>query len=185
MTETWDGRPENPEQRRAHWLRRKGGGLEAWTWDPDADGCGTEYSGAWHEADGDGQPEEMARWFNYEGPCLTPAELAAQVEAAQRKMREDAASLVERIPEWGGQDYYCDSCKSGAIYPDREDVARDLRALPLTPSPLADMLAEAERCGMERAAQIAAMYGQGKQGMAASRQIVAAIRAAAGKEAGQ
>jgi hypothetical protein len=42
---------------------------------------------------------------------------------------ERRARNTSRIPEWGGQDYYCDSCKGGAIYPDREDVARDLRAL--------------------------------------------------------
>ena len=179
MTETWDGRPENPERDGAHRIGFENSEHD-WIWRATPAPFWVTHTGQFVA------PEHtVSRRARYLGPCLTPAEVAAQVEATQRKMREDAASLVERIPEWGGQDYYCDSCKSGAIYPDREDVARDLRALPLTPSPLADMLAEAERCGMERAAQIAAMYGQGKQGMAASRQIVAAIRAAAGKEAGQ
>lgn len=76
---------------------------------------------------------------------LRPADLAAARAAARAEgaeaMREACAKHVERIPEWGGQDYYCDSCKGGAIYPDREDVARDLRALPI---PAADALARRE-----------------------------------------
>lgn len=95
------GVPLNPERIGAHWLRRKSGGLEAWAWDPDADGCGTEYSGAWQEADGDGQPDDMARWAIYEGPCLTPAEVAALVEQARREgakaMRDECRAEMCRL----------------------------------------------------------------------------------------
>ena len=79
-----------------------------------------------------------------------PASLAAARAEGAEAMREACAKHVERITEWGGQDYYCDSCKGGAIYPDREDVARDLRALPI---PAADALArrEAEKRRIARA----------------------------------
>jgi hypothetical protein len=33
------------------------------------------------------------------------------------------------VAEWGGQDYYCESCKGGVIYPDRNEVATTIRAL--------------------------------------------------------
>ncbi len=101
MTNGWPdaerpGVPINPERDAFHWIRRKGSQWhEAWRWDPDADGCGTEYSGAWAEADGDGVPLEMARWYEYAGPCLTPAEVAALVEAARREEREACAALCE------------------------------------------------------------------------------------------
>jgi hypothetical protein len=92
--ESKPGVPLNPHKHGAHWLQRKpgSGGLEAWAWDPDADGCGTEYSGAWQEGDGDGQPEDIARWFIYLGPCHTPAEVAALVAQARRAAFEEAAA---------------------------------------------------------------------------------------------
>jgi hypothetical protein len=75
--------PLNPELNRFHWLLRKGEQWpEAWRWDPDADGCGTEYSGAWAESEGDGQPEDMAKWYRYLGPALTPAEVDARLADA-------------------------------------------------------------------------------------------------------
>lgn len=50
---------------------------------------------------------------------------------------------------------------------------------------LAQMLAEAERKGMQRAAKIADNYGQGKQGMATSEAIVKAILAEMKRESTQ
>ena len=71
------GVPTLPEVDAFHWLlRRNGAWPEAWLWQSDADGCGTEYSGAWAESDGDGQPDTMARWYSYLGPCHTPQEVA-------------------------------------------------------------------------------------------------------------
>lgn len=58
-------------------------------------------------------------------------ELAAREAAAFQRGLEAAAAHVETVREWRGQDYYCDSCKDGAIYPDREDVAAAIRALPV------------------------------------------------------
>lgn len=79
----WDGRPQMPEVDAFHWLlRRNAAWAEAWLWQADADGCGTEHSGAWSESDGDGQPETMARWYSYLGPCLTPSEVQAREAAA-------------------------------------------------------------------------------------------------------
>ena len=86
-------------------MRRGVALAEAWRWDPDADGCGTEYSGAWAEADGDGQPEIMARWYSYIGPCITPsdhADLAGENKALRAEvaaLREAAALVQGKIVE--------------------------------------------------------------------------------------
>jgi hypothetical protein len=91
MSDKWDGVPLNPELNRFHWLLRKGEQWpEAWRWNPDADGCGTEYSGAWAESEGDGQPEGMAKWYRYLGPCFTPVEVDARVSEARRVALFDA-----------------------------------------------------------------------------------------------
>lgn len=77
----WDGLPPGEAATRDgwHWLRRKPGGMpEAWLWSDDGEG-----NYRWLE-DGDGDPEGMARWFDYLGPCLLPAEVAAAV-AAERE----------------------------------------------------------------------------------------------------
>jgi hypothetical protein len=110
----------------------------------------------------------------------TPAEVAALVAAGQEAMREACAAHIEAVREWAGQDHYCDSCKGGAIYPDREDEARRVRALPLPDAPgaLARMIAEAEVRGMERAAGMAALM-EAKDVAAAILTEAAAIRAAA------
>jgi hypothetical protein len=92
------GMPPNPELNRFHWLLRKGEQWpEAWRWDPDADGCGTEYSGAWAESEGDGQPEGMAKWYHYLGPCLTPAEVDARIAAERDAFRAENARLREAL----------------------------------------------------------------------------------------
>lgn len=54
--------------------------------------------------------------------------LAEALAQARREGMEEAARIVESVSEWQGQDYYCDSCKGGAIYPDREDVAAKIRS---------------------------------------------------------
>ncbi len=92
------GVPLNPERDQFHWLIRKNGQWpEAWRWDPDADGCGTEYSGAWAESEGDGQPEDMGKWYRYLGPCLTPAEVDARVKEAEAKIA--AGCLISNAAE--------------------------------------------------------------------------------------
>jgi hypothetical protein len=122
-------------------------------------------------------PHEIAaKNTAYLGPCLTPAEVAAALAAQAMAMRLRAAEHVEALREWGGQDYYCDSCKGGAIYPDREDVGRAIRALPLPDTSVLDaMLAEAKREGMREAAGIAKAMDSGW----APWHVAAAILAAA------
>lgn len=145
----WDGRPQMPEVDAFHWLlKRNAAWAEAWLWQSDADGCGTEYSGAWAESDGDGQPDTMARWYSYLGPCLTPSEVTAREAAAwaagAAAMREAAeasadcgcdvrAIVLERLASHGlreaerccGQHY--DACCAL--------TAAALRALPIPPMP--------------------------------------------------
>jgi uncharacterized membrane protein YccC len=55
--------------------------------------------------------------------------LRAALQTARRNALEEAARAVEMVAEWGGQDYYCESCKGGVIYPDRNEVATTIRAL--------------------------------------------------------
>jgi hypothetical protein len=75
-------------------------------------------------------PEELSQLdMTYIGPALTPAEVDARVADARRDALEEAARAVEMVAEWGGQDYYCESCKGGVIYPDRNEVATAIRAL--------------------------------------------------------
>lgn len=52
-------------------------------------------------------------------------------------MREVAAARVQRVRDWDGHDAYCDSCKNGVVYPDAEQIAAEVRALPL-PEPEKD-----------------------------------------------
>jgi hypothetical protein len=166
------GAPLHPERDGAHWIVRDGRIVPArWTagneaWRP-ADKC-TPFAG--YSAHG----PTVARW-RYLGPCLTPAEVAAALAAQAMAMRLRAAEHVEALREWGGQDYYCDSCKGGAIYPDREDVGRAIRALPLPDTSVLDaMLAEAKREGMREAAGIAVALAVGDEIMFAD-EVAAAI----------
>ena len=127
------GVPLHPERDAFHWLLRVGAAWnEAWRWDPDADGCGTEYSGAWAEGDGDGQPADMARWFSYAGPCLTPAEHAAALADARAQGRREALEEAARECE--------------AAQDDRErDAALEARRSAYNQYPYAEMGEEAGR----------------------------------------
>jgi hypothetical protein len=57
------------------------------------------------------------------------AKIGQMIQQARRDALKEAARVVEMIAEWGGQDYYCESCKGGVIYPDRTEVAAAIRAL--------------------------------------------------------
>jgi hypothetical protein len=57
------------------------------------------------------------------------AAIGRMIQQARRDALEEAARAVEMVAEWGGQDYYCESCKGGVIYPDRNEVATTIRAL--------------------------------------------------------
>jgi hypothetical protein len=83
----WDGRPLNPERDGVHWLNLAGDVIAAQWWAADA---------LWTWGDRQWTPSvaSAARWF-YLGPCQTPAEVAAQVEAARRDEREACAQAIE------------------------------------------------------------------------------------------
>jgi hypothetical protein len=86
------GYPQNPDVERWHWLRRKGSSTaEAWLW---TDGYEGEFR--WW-TDDDGDPEDMARQFDYLGPCHTPAEVAALVEAARREERREEREACAQV----------------------------------------------------------------------------------------
>ena len=94
MKTTWTdpskpGVPMNPEKDGRHWLIRVNGQYpEVWEWASGPDGWCAEYGdkgiGAWCESEGDGQPEEIAKWYHYIGPVLTPDEV--------QNLRDDLAS---------------------------------------------------------------------------------------------
>ena len=129
------GVPLNPERDGFHWLMRKGAAwAEAWRWDPDADGCGTDYSGAWAESEGDGQPDEMARWYAYLGPCLTPAEVAAREQAAAEEMRAICARAA--MVELGWNNGSVEARKAIAM-----QAAHTVNAIRERPIPSSDALA--------------------------------------------
>lgn len=86
MTDTWDGRPLNPERDGWHWLRSKITGasyVEKW--------CADEAN--WRSGPA---LNYMHLAAEYLGPCHTPTEVAAQVEAARREEREACAEVVLR-----------------------------------------------------------------------------------------
>lgn len=93
MSEQWDGRPQNPERDGWHWLRgRPNGEPEPLFWFDETDGDGDGFG--WQLDYDVGTPEQVSRIFDYLGPCLTPFEVAAQVEAARREEREANAEVI-------------------------------------------------------------------------------------------
>ena len=107
MKTTWTdpskpGVPMNPEKDGRHWLIRVNGQYpEVWEWASGPDGWCAEYGdkgiGAWCESEGDGQPEEIAKWYHYIGPVLMPDEVqnlrdnlaSAERERAHQQSRAD------------------------------------------------------------------------------------------------
>lgn len=93
MTNGWPERPGvplNPERSSSHWVRDAN--CETVTADWNAD---VQKWAPWPFC----PPEAFADDNDYLGPCLTPAEVAALVEAARRKSaaeeREACAEIVE------------------------------------------------------------------------------------------
>jgi len=90
MSDAWDGRPQNPEQSGMHLLRsRLTGHLTGWYWN-----AATERFH--HEHVTLGRAALLDRYV-YEGPILTPAEVAAQDETARREGIADAATELRAI----------------------------------------------------------------------------------------
>ena len=81
------GYPQNPERTGSHALRDASGLTRILLWQSPR-----WISGWGHIAR---KPSEAALTFSYLGPCLTPAEVTAQVAAARREEREACARIAE------------------------------------------------------------------------------------------
>jgi hypothetical protein len=91
-------------------------------------------------------------WLGYLGPCHTPAEVAALVQAGQEAMRKAAVEVArQEANSFNSEETadYRDGAHNAAV-----EIWRTLQGLPLpsAPAALARIEAEAEARGMERAA---------------------------------
>ena len=94
MTDTnpgaWDGRPQDPDRDGWHWVQPTGGEPFPAEWRT----AGECVRGRWGEGWVVGPDEYDPAQCAYLGPCHTPAELAALVEAARREEREACEAVV-------------------------------------------------------------------------------------------
>lgn len=155
MTDAWDGRPENPERDGWHWVAWAGNAPDPTFWTPHA----PERRGAcWHWDDEWMGPGWVAANAEYVGPCLTPAEVAAQVAAAVTAEREVWKNVVDVAAIWLTAALECPSFVWDGDQHDAVTQTRDeLNAILARPAPsgadaLAAMLAAARREGIEAAA---------------------------------
>lgn len=74
MSEAWDGRPLNPERDGWHWLGGPVGSQSIHYWMGDIQRWETASGSCW-------TPEYFAARSSYLGPCLTPDQVAAAVQA--------------------------------------------------------------------------------------------------------
>lgn len=89
MSDEWEGYPQNPERDGIHLLRyRLTGHLTGWYWNAKTERFHHEHITL-------GRAALLDRYI-YEGPILTPAEVAAKVDAARREEREACALEAER-----------------------------------------------------------------------------------------
>jgi hypothetical protein len=77
------GYPLHPERDNWHWVNGTPRKWEAW-----------DDGGAWIIGDGFLRAADFGHRI-YQGPCHTPAEVSAQVEAARREAREACAAVVD------------------------------------------------------------------------------------------
>jgi hypothetical protein len=84
------GVPLNPERDGAHMLRHKETGETS-----PALWLGGAIVAIWLNGDGEISPYHAASIYDYLGPCHTPAEVAALIEAARREEREACAKVAE------------------------------------------------------------------------------------------
>ena len=113
-TNGWPGKPGvpmHPEKDGRHWLIRVNGQYpEVWEWASGPDGWCAEYGdkgiGAWCESEGAGHPKEIAKWYHYLGPALTPDEATAlqkrvaELETALQFIKDAPA------PNWNNMGSY-------------------------------------------------------------------------------
>lgn len=96
MSAPWDGKPENPERDGWHWLLVAFGVGHPFPMMWAADGMMWDAGDAgWTHA------EDIATRWRYLGPCLTPAEHAAAVQAERAACAEIAKGRSKAPPEIG------------------------------------------------------------------------------------
>lgn len=124
MTDAWDGRPQNPERDGAHVIYDRHLRHEtAVLWS-----CATQQ---YHDMASMVTPVGAAKWWEYRGPCLTPAEIAAREAAAyqrgQEAMRARVSGMTKRAEEGADEG-------SSAAW-QLHDLQRAIDALPIQPMP--------------------------------------------------
>ena len=82
------GVPMNPERDGWHWVRWAG-------YEPGMEFTAFWSSGGWDDDWAHLAGDRQAHRYIYLGPCHTPAEVAAQIEAARRDEREANAAVVD------------------------------------------------------------------------------------------
>jgi hypothetical protein len=86
------GVPLHPERDGWHWLLRKGDSKPVpWCWTDDQ---AAEGDFGWDTDDDLDTPDEMARYFDYAGPCVLPSDLAAERAAAWGAGRDAAVAVA-------------------------------------------------------------------------------------------
>lgn len=134
MANEWNGLPENPERNGWHWVKDPGQEAAPTLW--------TLRWGSWWLGDNERSAAYLAqKGYRYLGPCLTPADLAARVEAERERCADEAEEFdrEECFTAGGPEQNVCSV------------IAARIRALGPTPAYDAAIKA-AEARGMERAA---------------------------------
>jgi hypothetical protein len=168
------GVPLNPERAGWHWLANINGApseMFCLHWTDDRLDAGDF---RWDQGEADVYEEDAALFWRYLGPCLTPQDVAARVEAAAVAMREACEAFAAGYDiddgSWSwrnGQEHAADK------------IARRIRNTPTPTDALAAALAQARRDALEEALTIA----REAQSFVVYERIQAAIRAKA-QEAG-
>jgi hypothetical protein len=86
------GAPRNPGVVGEHWLKPRDGGRSfpvTWT----NDGCGPDEF-YWYLDDDSYDEEDVAKLFDYEGPCLRPEEVAKLCDESARKVEANIEALL-------------------------------------------------------------------------------------------
>lgn len=183
----WDGVPLNPERDGWHWISTLPQlPPSPWRWSV-ADGVGDWFApgSRWCS------PLGAVACHTYLGPCLTPADLAAAVEAAVQAERADCARHIDaRVAGWRNAENPEDETVNGYLAFAGQLLSHEIRARGPADA-LAAALAKAREDALRECEAVAMACQQenidlGLSDMAAgSGEVVAAIRALAGKEPGK
>lgn len=170
MGDAWDGRPQNPERYGRHWLAHHDGPPEPFMWEAPC----------WYFGSGEHAPAVVVSWgYRYLGPCLLPADVSARETAAAAAMREAVKTNAQKVAK-DRADWLVDAVATATQDrrylrgdEDQDRIAIDaillngekainvaienaIAALPLPGGDaLAEALREAEKRGIEKAAEAA------------------------------